>query len=188
MPTSKIFCIGLNKTGTASLHFALKRLGYKSLHNHSYNDRIHYAIIEGKPLLHYFDEEFDAYLDLSGIRGYFKLADLQYPNSKFILTVRDLQSWLESRMQHVRQNVQNKSLGKYSGSWLEIDFARWERMWYSHQQDVLNYFSKKNNLLIFNIVAGEGYELLCPFLGKPVLNETFPWKNAGSNTTHGKFQ
>jgi hypothetical protein len=28
----RVFCIGLNKTGTSSLHRALNELGYKSVH------------------------------------------------------------------------------------------------------------------------------------------------------------
>ena len=51
----KIFCIGLNKTGTISLHEALEGLGFNSLHWGGQPSRqaVERAIAEGVPLLSY---------------------------------------------------------------------------------------------------------------------------------------
>jgi predicted SAM-dependent methyltransferase len=38
---------------------------------------------------------------------------------------------------------------------------------------------RPDDLLIFNICGGEGYETLCPFLGLPILGEPFPHENRG---------
>ena len=34
------------------------------------------------------------------------MLDRQYPGSKFILTVRDLDDWLDSRRRHVETNIE----------------------------------------------------------------------------------
>ena len=44
---------------------------------------------ERKPMLSYLDPEPDAISDVLVVTYYFYLADLQYPGSKFILTLRD---------------------------------------------------------------------------------------------------
>src|SRR4051812_27430204 len=51
----KIFCIGLNKTGTISLHEALTTLGFSSLHWGGQASRlaVEQAIREDTPLLEY---------------------------------------------------------------------------------------------------------------------------------------
>lgn len=46
-----------------------------------------------------------------------------------------------------------------------------------HQEDVLNYFKgRDNDLLVLNVCNGEGWEKLCPFLGRPIPAEKFPHK------------
>jgi hypothetical protein len=48
-----------------------------------------------------------------------------------------------------------------------------------HNEHIRQYFSgeKRKQLLIMNVIKGEGYEKLCPFLELPVLNEPFPASN-----------
>jgi len=59
-PKAKIFGIGLDKTGTWSLHHALELLGYRSLHGDSkILGQVVRAIDEGKPLLDHIDGDFD---------------------------------------------------------------------------------------------------------------------------------
>ena len=48
----------------------------------------------------------------------------------------------------------------------------------NHLNDVYKYFEKKSkDILILDIINGEGYEKLCPFLGRKVLNKKFPHQN-----------
>jgi Sulfotransferase domain len=93
-PRPKVFGIGLEETGTSSLHEALELLGYKSLHSEDVQimGSVFRAIDEGRPLLHYLDPELDAFLGIPAIRFHFYLADVQYPGSRFILTVREAES------------------------------------------------------------------------------------------------
>lgn len=85
----KIFNIGLPKTGTHSLHTALLQLGYRSLHNPL---ELRQQCYEGR---YRFDrDDWDALTNF-GEHCYPQLDDA-YPNSKFILTVRDIDQWIES--------------------------------------------------------------------------------------------
>ena len=104
----KVFCIGLNKTGTRSLHDALEMLGLRSIHwggselaeavrrGPAIRDAVERALVEGRPLLDDLDDA-DAYSDILELSVKFDVLDRQYPGSKFILTTRDLDDWLASR-------------------------------------------------------------------------------------------
>jgi hypothetical protein len=92
----KIFGIGLNRTGTTSLAKALSMLGYKAKH---WNDTIHMIdYIDGHWKIDYgqFDK-FDAFVDTPVTRIYKEL-DKHYLGSKFILTTREMNSWLLSNI------------------------------------------------------------------------------------------
>lgn len=175
----KIFCIGLNKTGTVSLHRALERLGYTSLHwggEAAYLDVLR-AVDKGLPVLTYLPEA-DAYSDIETLSVNFHRADAEHPGSKFILTVRDLDSWLDSRRRHVEKNVVRKSLGEYTGSYLVVDLDSWREQWLAHHRRVAEHFRERHaDLLVMNITAGDGWELLAPFLGHPIPDEPFPLEN-----------
>ena len=82
----KIFGIGLHRTGTSSLNEALNILGYRSIHTplDIYPD-IDTRIID----------KYDAFTD-NPIPLLYKQLDRLYPGAKFILTTRDLDSWIKS--------------------------------------------------------------------------------------------
>jgi hypothetical protein len=138
---SKIFCIGLNKTGTNSLHEALTRLGFASLHwgGHECAGLITRALNEGLLLLHYV-ESYDAYSDIVPITLNFELADRQYPGSKFIMTLRELDPWLDSRVRHVQRNIAAQKRGEYGGKWLKIEPEVWKLEYLLHHKKVSEYF------------------------------------------------
>jgi hypothetical protein len=175
----RVFGIGLNKTGTSSLHAALEVLGYTGLHNAGpkRGALIRRAIEEQKPLLHYLDPEYEAFSD-TPVTMYFWLADVQYPGSKFILTVRDLEEWLDSRRRHVEKNQQRAAEGAYHGKFLKVNLALWEREYRVHDGAVRSYFAgRPDDLLVLDVTAGNGWKPLCDFLGVPVPRTPFPWKN-----------
>jgi hypothetical protein len=183
---TKIFGIGLNKTGTSSLHVALRMLGLRSLHwggAEGYR-KVRRAHEEGRPLLHYFTEDYDAYMDIGWLTANFDLADAQYPRSKFILTTRDVDGWLNSRQRHVERNVRNQAAGRYDGKFVTVDRTDWWHEYRKHHRRVYSYFADRpDDLLVMDICAGDGYEKLCAFLGKPVVAEPFPRENRDRWTT-----
>ena len=175
----KIFGIGLNKTGTSSLHQALELLGYRSLHfgGLEAHERVLRAIDERKPMLQHFDPEPDAVSDVIAVIYYFYLADRQYPGSKFILTLRDMEEWLDSRRRHVERNQQSKEAGEYDGAFLTVDLDTWAEEYRRHEAVVRTYFAgRPADLLAFRPADGD-WEPLCAFLGRPVPELPFPWAN-----------
>lgn len=177
----KVFCIGLNKTATTSLHQALEKLGLRSLHwgGPATRRQVEWAMAEGRVLLADF-EGYDAFSDIQVLSDNFELLDRQYPGSKFILTTRDLESWIESRRRHVLRNVARNQRGQYDGDFLTVDDAAWAKQYHEHHARVRAYFAERpGDLLVMDIVAGDGYEVLCPFLGLPIPDEPFPWSHRG---------
>ena len=142
---SKVFGIGLNKTGTSSLHRALELLGYRSLHfgGLETHERMLRAMDDGKPMLSYLDPEPDAISDVLAVTYYFYLADLQYPGSKFILTLRDMDEWLDSRRRHVERNQRMKESGEYDGEFLTVDLDTWAMEYRRHEAVVRTYFAQQ---------------------------------------------
>jgi hypothetical protein len=176
----KIFNIGFNKSGTSSLTEAMKILGYKSAHYRVKNNRIYDIFIENqknnRPLL-YGIEEYNFLSDFENNQKniFYKSLDKQYPNSKFILTIRDQESWLISRENHVLKNQNNK---KYNYDFLVVNKKKWIEERFFFLKEVQEYFKNKpNQLLIINICKGEGWKKLCNFLGKKIPNIKFPYKN-----------
>lgn len=167
--TRKIFGIGLSRTGTKSLIFALKELGYYSKHYPS--------------MLEFYEtiDRYDALADIP-ISCNFEILDKKYPHSKFILTVRDINSWLESCERHLKITTLSEkwqwSIRKKCYGTIGWDREKYKKTYYTHYDNVLEYFKNRpNDLLILDILEGEGYEKLCPFLNKTVINPNFPHKN-----------
>jgi hypothetical protein len=175
----RVFGIGLNKTGTTSLRDALELLGYKSLHGGRLETMVlvQKAIDEGKPMLTYLDPDLEAFTDVFGLTYYFFLADVQYRGARFILTVRDLDVWLDSRRRHVEKNQQLKDAGEYRGEFVSVNVDAWATEYRRHEAVVRAYFADRpDDLLVFDL-SREGWEPLCEFLDHPVPEAPFPWAN-----------
>ena len=165
-----IFAIGLNKTGTTSLHFALTRLGYKSCHwvSDEFSEATANLIGNKLPL------PFDAYTDVQSVVNKYQDLEQQYPNAGFILTTRDVGDWIASRSRHVIRNRIENTKGA-THEWVDINVDDWIIEREAHHDAVLNYFKDKpNKLLIMDICSGDGWDKLCEFLGVPKPDVIFP--------------
>jgi hypothetical protein len=93
----KVFCIGFPKTGTSSMGVALKKLGYKVTGPNGVNDPdiCEHALSMALELA----EQYDAFQDDPWPQLYREM-DEHYPRSKFILTLRDPNSWIASQIRH----------------------------------------------------------------------------------------
>jgi len=171
----KIFGIGLSRTGTQSLALALQALGYHVKHWCMHMADCH---------------NHDATLDI-GTAMRFPVLDKLYPGSKFIYTVRDRESWLDScerwwqehralvRIPPVNdaQAIQMEQEHEVYGSW-EFDRDLWNAVYNAHDQRVRTHFENRpHDILIMDICNGEGWEKLLPFLGFGEV--PFPCKNRG---------
>jgi hypothetical protein len=117
--------------------------------------------------------------------------DEEYPNSKFILTVRDIDMWLESTRKHFRgteretrliKDIEVRAETHAQHDWLRAavygtlawDRSVFRQRYNTHHTAVMNYFEGRSNLLVLDICAGEGWEKLCPFLGFDIPKYKFP--------------
>lgn len=90
-----------------------------------------------------------------------------FPDSRYVLLERAAESWLDSYRAHFRKLGRpiNMTDGELIGLYDE------------HNRLVTEAVAGKGNMLRMNVCAGQGYEVLCPFLGLPVLQERFPQVN-----------
>lgn len=170
----KIFGIGAGRTGTSSLAEALKILRIKTSH------WIHHEEISREikrdnfrlPLL----ERYDAVLD-NPIPAIYQKLDAQYPGSKFILTVRDIDHWFRS----IERFYQTRPLSYEALLFYQTGFFSRElfrKRYTEHCLEVLAYFKDRpGDLLVLDITAGDGWDKLCSFLGKNKPRKPFPWLN-----------
>lgn len=175
----RVFGIGLNKTATTSLHQALTILGYRSLHwgGPEIREQIEAAAEEGLPLLSHLDQTIDAFSDIVVLSRNFRLLDQQYPGSRYVLTVRPIEDWLDSREKHVKRNIERKAAGEYTGQFLTIDRAAWRAEWDEHVVEVREYFQGRDDFVEIDVTDGDPWPELCGLLGQPIPDEPFPWTN-----------
>jgi hypothetical protein len=174
---NKVFEIGAPKTGTSSLGRAyeilgLRHRGYSPIISRKYAETgDHTEILEVA-------KNFDAFEDHPWhAPGLYKIFDMAFPNSKYILLIRDLESWMKSFEHHFSaeknyNNIQHKYLIKD----FEAKKDEIVKHFVSRYGEVREYFKDRpNDLLVMNICAGEGWEKLCPFLELPIPNKPFPY-------------
>ena len=176
----KIFCIGLSKTGTTSLAHALTILGYKTKDNPGIinYDAGDLSSIDTSAL-----EENDAISD-TPIPSFYRELDTKYPDSKFILTVRDMDGWLVSCKKQFTQKLADKQNDAHNRLFMDLydstvfDEEKFRKGYQDFVDGVYRYFAdRQQDLLTLNISSGDGWETLCPFLGKPVPDVPFPKAN-----------
>lgn len=179
----KVFGIGWAKTGTTTLGACLEILGYK--HQGPALDLV-YDVRDGR-----FDRIFaavdkaDMFEDWPWLLLYKEL-DQRYPNSRFVLTVRDTDRWWRSYQNMVTNKKTRPDIGEirkiiygfedglqHKQAYIE----RYER----HNAEVLHYFAQRpRDLLVLDWERGDGWPALCQFLGKPIPQLPLPHANAGT--------
>lgn len=203
---TKIFCIGHFKTGTTSLKKAFQDLGYDVGDQRTAEQLI----------VEYMNKDFRAIIDYChsaqvfqdfpfACKETYKYLDEAFPDSKFILSVRDnSDQWYNSLI-----NFHSKKFGKgkvpnkedlmnatyiYKGYvWQVVNsiYGAPEDDPYNkqilinyynkHNEDVINYFhNRPNDLLIINLSEKGAYQKFCDFLGIDSPYKDFPWENKTS--------
>lgn len=191
---SKVFCIGLPKTGTTSIYQALEQLGYSSV-RYSFIDKDNVT----KLVLYDDLKRYDAAGDIQVSANYQRL-DVDYPGFKFILTVRELEVWLrsicvaeyyygywnDSKKEPIHEPpLITNERALFRWNCLQELFPEqprhFDRDYYvtqylRHSSKVLNYFGDRrtSDLLVFD-VAVDGWKKLCKFLNKDIPKGPFPY-------------
>ncbi|MGF1493582.1 MAG: sulfotransferase family protein [Microcoleaceae cyanobacterium] len=175
---NKVIEIGPPKTGTSSLGQAFKLLGLRWA---SWNAELYDQYQQGDyTQILETAQNYDAFEDAPWhCVGTYKQMDQAFPNSKFILLERDLDSWVESYINHFSdQRNRNQIDTKYLKSDLESQQAEVAKIYLDINAERKAYFKDRpEDLLIMNICAGEGWETLCPFLELPIPKTPFPRTN-----------
>jgi 3'-phosphoadenosine 5'-phosphosulfate (PAPS) 3'-phosphatase len=177
---SKIFGIGLSKTGTTSLANALQILGYKTKDNMGV---VKYAAGDLSSVDLDVVDSFEAITD-TPIPSFYREIDARFPGSKFILTVRDADGWLKSCKKQFTQRFAESQTEAHKQVFTDLygtdvfDAQRFASGYERYVDGVREYFKDRpHDLLIFNIAAGEGWDKLCRFLERPVPDIPFPKAN-----------
>jgi len=185
IPT-RIFGIGLHKTATNSLTSALRILGFDASHWES-----------PRKARNIWFEMKDAGRSLTIERHYatsdlpvsilYRELDAAYPGSKFVLTVRPEQEWLNSVRSHwdtahnpwraswdtdcFTNRIHTEVYGRKS-----FDEKVFLERYRKHNEDVYDYFlGRPGDLLCMDMGRfGDGWPALCGFLGKIVPNVPYP--------------
>jgi hypothetical protein len=197
----KVFGIGFSKTGTTSLETALKMLGYNPWWGHWENPNNAFAAAlyvnrdyeELFKLINYHDAFADS--PWGGSDLYLEIYK-RLPDSKFILTMRDAESWynsLENNLTKFDSNLET-ALDTFhaKGRCGAVYFIRHiygivtlsqnkQKMidhYNAHNQSVINFFAEHDaDFLVFNMSAGDSWEKLCGFLKRPIPDVPFPHAN-----------
>lgn len=176
----KIFGIGLSKTGTTSLAHALEILGYKT---RDYPGLTHYSPGDLASIDESLLDTHDALTD-TPIPSFYRELDAKYPGAKFILTVRDSEGWLKSCKKQFTDKLAAKQNEAHNRLFMDLygstvfDEQKFLAGYEKFVGGVLEYFKNRTqDLLVINVVAGEGWEKLCSFLGQPIPEIPFPKAN-----------
>ncbi len=203
----KIFCIGRNKTGTTSLRCLFHNLGYTigkqrdaELLFKDYKKQRWGKIIEYCETTDFFQDSPFSY------PGICKPLDKAFPNSKFILSVRDSpEEWYRSLIKsQSRLFGQGKIPTEYDlkrATYVYIGWA-WDTHKYlynspnrslyhkdtlinhyiNHNKEIREYFKDRpNDFIEINLANKDDFPRLIAFLGIKTQIKKFPWKNKGNN-------
>ena len=202
----KIFCIGVNKTGTTSLKKAFKELGYV-VGNQWKAEQL---------LTEYKNGDFDVIAKYCKTAQVFQdfpfsfpktyeFMDRAYPNAKFILSIRDSsEQWYYSLVKFHSKVFGNGSVPTTkqlkNATYIHKGYA-WEcnrlrfkspesdpykkemliKSYEEYNQSVINYFKDRpQDLLIINLAEKGSYQKLIDFLGISSPFDDFPWENKTS--------
>ncbi len=131
-------------------------------------------------------EQYDLFSD-NPVPFYYQDLDQLYSGSKFVLTTRPVDDWLKSvewllthevpklsaDMQHLADAVHKQLYGRTS-----FDESAFRAFWHSYHVGAGRYFANRpDDLLRLDFSSGDGWEKLCPFLGKPIPGRPFPHSN-----------
>ncbi|MCK5636026.1 MAG: hypothetical protein KAH91_01295 [Thermoplasmatales archaeon] len=170
-----VFCIGDGKTATTSLSKALGIMGYRSVHylRMGYCPKIGWIEFIRK-------SNYDTFADWPMMKGdFYKELDKEFPNSKFILTLRDPQSYGKSFEKFFKKTVWEIK----NPEQLKKEIKRFE----NRNNEIINYFKDRpSQLLVIDIFKGVEWSELCNFLDKPIPKKPFPHKNKWSYTKKEK--
>jgi hypothetical protein len=190
--SNKVFGVGLSKTGTTSLTFALIALGYSAAHWRKMPEK---EILSWEHI-----DMFDALTDVS-ISFMMEPLYFAYPRARFIYTVREMHGWERSIEHHFAwlggfhglrgraaeqgepvRPVETQPLWGPIHRALYTRHAGWREAYAAHEDRVRGFFcgEREDALLTIDLTRGSSRERwlrLCGFLGEEIPLCPIPHKN-----------
>jgi Sulfotransferase domain len=180
MGAEKVFCIGLNRTGTKSFAQAVRILGYRSA---PWSPRAFEMYRRNDCLgLEAIVEQFDAFDDWPWPLLVPDLVD-KYPSAKFVLTRRrSPRIWLESIVRHAARNPRGAAIrtvvyGYPNPIGFEQEYLDFYVSFYAKVDRVINDSCCSDRVLRVCWEDGSGWQELCSFLDRPRPVVDFPHLN-----------
>ncbi len=198
----KIFCIGFNKTGTTSLESLLDTNGLRAAPQPIFERNI-LTYFNQTPeayinLIKHFSKSYQFYQDIPfSLPNFYKILDKEFPNSKFILTIRDNEDeWYDSLIRFYKQSFPSftspqqieyilpgviyKILTECWGGTKEDPYNKKQltQSYLNHIKDVKTYFKdREDDLLIVNLKDKDLTLKLENFIGVKFANKKIPHLN-----------
>jgi len=199
--TTKVFGIGLNKTGTTSLEAAFMRLGLRP-GPHRVFERHFENFINGNLEPFFRDvDKYEAFRDVPfSLPDAYRVIFAQFPSARYVLTIRDsFDQWFASLTRfhthlfgtrgdipttselanatyvHTGWILRVMQIGLRTPLHRPYD-ADWLRHVYNtHTSNVIKFFSDKpESLLVLNPAQADAYSTLARFLNAPASRDSFP--------------
>ena len=180
--TLKVFCIGLNRTGTKSFGRAMRLLGYRaatwsSLPIQLYMEKNQRALDE-------IVGQYDAFDDWPWPLMARYLAK-KYPQAKFVLTRRESpEIWLKSIKSHARKNPMGRGIRRFVFGYDDpvknsAEYLEFYKRFYDDIASMKEELRCSDRILDVCWDCGSGWMELCTFLDVPVPSLDFPhWNNS----------
>lgn len=178
---TKVFGIGLNKTGTTTLHHALQMLGYQN--HHTVSELLTRWVSKGQVgRVLRVAESYTSFEDWPWPLIYQELYDY-FPNAKFILTKRASSAvWFKSLCDHADMTGPTH-MRRMAYGYTMPHFRKDEHIsqYEKHNEEVVQFFAQRDpsKLLVVSWEDGDGWPELCRFLNKPLPDQPFPVSNQG---------
>ncbi|MEL7145979.1 MAG: sulfotransferase [Bacteroidota bacterium] len=200
----KVFCIGRNKTGTTSMGKLLRSLGYKVAPQEEAELMIEdWYKGDFSNIIRFTKRKGQAFQDLPySLPNTYKILDEAFPNSKFILTVRDSSEvWYTSLTSFhakvfgngklpTKEDLMNSTYRRKGFAWQvnrylhttpEDDLYHKETLiseYETYNQSVIEYFNNQpNKLLVINLKQEDAAQKIATFLGLEDATVQMPWEN-----------
>lgn len=198
----KVFGIGLTRTATTSLAVALDKLGYKTAHW-----RVGGKVTDLEDFY-----RFDAVTD-TPCACRFEQLYRSFPNSKFILTERDIDAWESSVIEHfgcqnpkdlleseyIEDKLSSESNSGFASlntmRWVFIhtslyaQYETWREAYKEHIRRANKFFdgARSGQILRINVITEDDpWGKICSFLGDEVPENPFPHKKSSRFHTNTK--
>lgn len=185
----KVFCIGFYKTGTTTLFEALRILGYHTVNGDTPGS--YPGADDGATLVRQIEagdyrlptfERFDAFTD----NPYFAIwrqIYAQFPDAKYILTVRDEQPWIASCVKFYRNRrirpMRVWMFGPHADPSRSPESRQtWLDAYRTHNAAIREFFKdREHQFLELEPTREPGWDRLCDFLGAPIPGRPWPHAN-----------